>query len=97
MFEQMPSPESANITLPFGGLINVDFCRCIEMFTPRCPSVCSTCSLTCSKQQLVWLSISLLRGYYILYISLLFSEIFFFAKDVASQGVVLHANGQFCF
>lgn len=59
MFEQVPSPASANITLPFGDLINADFCRCIEMFTPRRPSVCITSSLTCSTQQLVWLSISL--------------------------------------
>lgn len=42
MFEQRPSPASANISLSFRDLINADFCRCTEIITAHCPSAHTT-------------------------------------------------------
>lgn len=60
MFKQMSSPVSANIILLFADMINADFCRCIGMFTPCHPSVCTKCGLACSKQQIFLFTLSYL-------------------------------------
>lgn len=85
--EQMPYPMSVNIILCFAGLIKADVCRC--MLTSLLPSVWATCTFTCSKQYLVWLSVSLSLC---CYMSLFFTEIFCVSKLLVGKTALLLLN-----